>query len=304
METHFPFWPPGEFVDLVAPYVRKSKEARNIIRQWNREAYRWNAPLEEPLGELEERVLGDMYDAEVAYQDNYLGPFFDILSNRANADNTLTIIASDHGDGLGEHDHMGHAFVAYQELLHVPLALHWPRRLTAGEVVSGTVSSRRIYHTVLDAAGTLPEDLENLDPAEVHGLTLMESVEGNDPEQNTAFAEIYPPLNLAKAIQHRQPELLDRFRCMEMRRALVKDDLKLIQVSGWAEELYKLNNDPLELANVMVDMPAEATYLTEVVEDMTSLAEDQRDNVTTSAGMNLEVDENLMQRLRGLGYIE
>ena len=80
METHLPFWPPGRFVERVAPYFRQSKEARTILRQWNREAYRWAAPLREPLSELEARVLSDMYDAEVAYQDDYLGDLFATLS--------------------------------------------------------------------------------------------------------------------------------------------------------------------------------------------------------------------------------
>ena len=79
METHLPFWPPGQFVDQVVPYFRESKEARTIMRTWNREAYRWAAPLAEPLGELEHHVLNDMYDAEVAYQDDYLGQLLDTI---------------------------------------------------------------------------------------------------------------------------------------------------------------------------------------------------------------------------------
>ena len=89
METHLPFWPPGDFVDQVAPYVRTNKEARDIMRYWNKEAYRWGAPLAEPLGVLESRVLNDMYDAEVAYQDNYLGSLFKAIQERDNAENTL-----------------------------------------------------------------------------------------------------------------------------------------------------------------------------------------------------------------------
>ena len=33
----------------------------------------------------------------------------------------LTVIVADHGDGLGDHGNFGHAFVAYEELVHVPL---------------------------------------------------------------------------------------------------------------------------------------------------------------------------------------
>ncbi|MCI0575645.1 MAG: sulfatase-like hydrolase/transferase [Chloroflexi bacterium] len=304
METHLPFWPPGEFVDRVAPYMRTDREARTIMRRWNREAYRWAAPLGEPLGELESRVLNDMYDAEVAYQDDYLGRLLTTLQERANAGNTLTVMVADHGDGLGDHQFFGHAFIAYQELVHVPLILHWPQRLPPGRRLAGPVSTRRIYHTVLDAAGPLPAGAGQLDPVEVHGLTLLETVHGRDPEQNTAFAEIYPPLNLARAVQHRQPELLERFRCMVMRRAVVKNDWKLIHVSEWPDELFDLAEDPLELTNRLPERPAETASLSQEINRLAHLAEAQRERLAAGASLDLEADEHLLQRLQGLGYIE
>ena len=94
-----------------------------------------------------------MYDAEVAYQDDYLGALFEMISRRKKARNTLTIVVSDHGEGLGEHGYFGHAFVAYQELVHVPLILHWPERIEGNTVVQSPLSTRRIYHTLLEAAG-------------------------------------------------------------------------------------------------------------------------------------------------------
>ena len=122
------------------------------MHRWNREAYRWAAPLAEPLTELEERVLNDLYDAEVAYQDAYLGRLFTQLAERSNRDNTLTIIVGDHGDALGDHGFMGHTFVAYEELIHVPLLLHWPDHIRPNTTVTTPVSTRRVYHTLVDAA--------------------------------------------------------------------------------------------------------------------------------------------------------
>lgn len=304
METHLPFWPPASFIDTVAPYLREDGAARTIMRNWNREAYRWAAPLSEPLGELEARVLSDLYDAEVAYQDDYLGEFFGQLGRRANQANTLTVIAGDHGDGLGEHGFMGHAFVAYQELLHVPLVLHWPQRLPAGMRVSTPVSTRRVFHTMLDAAGELPARKPSLNPADVHRLTLVNTVYGPDPEQGAAFAEVYPPLNFVKAIEHRHPELLEEHRCLSLRRALVKDDLKLIRVDHEPEELFDLAVDPLELQNQMSHLPEEARRLDEQLRLVVALAEKQRANWSAGATLNLEEDERLLQLLRGLGYIE
>ena len=304
METHLPFRPPGEYVEQVAPYMRTDREARDIMRRWNREAYRWAAPLEEPMPELESRVLSDMYDAEVAYQDDYLGRLFDVLKGRDRARDTLTVIVSDHGDGLGEHQYFGHAFVAYQELVHVPLIVHWPARTPAGRRIEGPVSTRRVYHTILDAAGRLPEGQPNVDPAEVHGLTLMETIDGRDPEGFTAYAEVYPPLNFAKAVQHRQPELLERFRCLALRRAVVKDAWKLIQVADVADELFDVEQDPLELADRLAERPDEVGELNQRLKSLTLAAEALRDNLTAGATLDPAADEQLMQRLRGLGYIE
>lgn len=306
METHLPYWPPGRFVDQVAPYFRESKEARDILRRWNREAYRWAAPLAEPLGELESRVLNDMYDAEVAYQDDYLGAFFAAMEARSRKENTLTLITADHGDGLGEHGYMGHAFVAYQELVHVPLIVQWPQRLRAGIRIRVPVSTRRVFHTMLDAAGRLPQEAVSLNVANVHRLTLLNTVYGQDPEQGMALAEVYPPMNFVRAIEHRQPHLLPAFGCLSRRRALLQDTLKLIWVEDAGDELFDLQDDPLELVNLREKQPQPkaAERLQRQLQRMVELVERQRDGTEAGAPVDLEGDEGLLQRLRGLGYIE
>lgn len=317
METHLPFWPPGDVIDRVAPYFRQSKEARTVMRTWNREAYRWAAPLAEPLSELESQVLNDLYDAEVAYQDTYLAQLFDGLAQRKQRDNTLTVVVADHGDGIGDHGYMGHAFVAYQELIHVPLLLHWPGRLTPGTRINTPVSTRRVYHTILNAAGNLP-NRTNLDEAAVRRLTLQHTINDADPEQKTAFSEVYPPLNFVKAIAARQPELLDAHRCLEVRRAVVQQSkietsnpaaaVKLIHVDDQADELFDLGADPLELENLLpayaIESNAAVSALNRSLEQMVSRLNRERDEQVVGAAVDVESDDQLRQRLRGLGYLE
>ncbi len=305
METHLPFWPPGDVVDRVMPYFRHSKEAREIMRAWNREAYRWAAPLAEPLGELESRVLNDMYDAEVAYQDGYLGELFEVLNSRARRQDTLTIIVADHGDGLGDHQYFGHAFVAYEELVHVPLIVQWPRRLAGGQRLATPVSTRRIFHTILDALGQLPEK-PNLDPVRVHNLTLLHTVHGRDPEQGTAYSEIYPPLNFVQAIENRQPQLLAPFRCLSSRRAVVQAGeeatFKLVQVDDEPDELFNLTADPLELEDTLAARPETTAVLDQAINRLVTNLNQQRQSL--ASGAEIELDDQLRQQLRGLGYIE
>lgn len=318
METHLPFWPPGEYIDRMAPYLHRSKEARTIMRSWNREAYRWAAPLREPLGELESRVLNDLYDAEVAFQDDYLGRLLDYLGRRGNAQNTLTIIVADHGDGLGDHGYFGHAFVAYEELVHVPLIVNWPGRYEAGQRLSTPVSTRRVFHTMVDAAfgqqlgPEQPPTPAALDMAAVRRLSLRHTIAGRDPEQHTAFSEVYPPMNFAKAIERRQPELLDEFRCLETRRAVVRQrsssadasPMKLIRIEDEAEELYDLRSDPLELDNIVAEQPDLVAALNQSLEHMVSRTTREREAAPAGSAVEIDGDELLKKRLRGLGYLD
>lgn len=307
METHLPYWPPAKYVDEVAPYLRNDKAASEVIRSWNREAFRWGAPLPEPLSDLESRALGDMYDTEVAYQDEYLVRLFDILSTRSNRTNTLTVIASDHGDGLGDHGYFGHAFVAYQELVHVPLILHWPDRLSEPRQVGDTVSIRRIFHTLLDAAGALPEG-GFPDSESVQALTLMETIEGEDPEQGTAFCEIFPPLNFLRVVEKYYPKLVEPFGCTAMRRAVVTDwnegrVWKLIQVNGQPDELFDLTADPKELTDLSPDYPSKVARLNHSINQMVAVSEQTREQFAAGDAVATD-DERILQQLRNLGYVE
>lgn len=307
METHLPFGPPGEFVDRVIPYFRGSEEARRIMRTWNREAYRWAAPLAEPLGELESRVLSDMYDAEVAYQDDYLGELLVALNGRSRHENTLTIIVSDHGEGLGEHNYFGHAFVAYQELVHVPLMMQWPHRLNRPDRIGTPVSTRRLYHTILDAAGRLP-DVPDLDVDGIRAMTLLHTINGRDPERHTAYSEIYPPLNFVRAIENHQPELIAPYRCLSRRRTVVRGDgqsptRKLIQIDGQPDELFNLTADPLELHDEKGEIPEETAVLARQINQMARQAERMQEKIIVGRSVSLE-DEILKQQLRRLGYLD
>lgn len=317
METHLPFWAPGEFVDRIAPYFRPSKEARKVMTTWNHEAYRWGAPLAEPLSELEDRVLNDMYDAEVAYQDHYLGELFDTLARRERKHDTLTVIVADHGDGLGDHGFFGHSFVAYEELVHVPLIMHWPGRVAAETRVETPVSTRRVFHSILDAASQTPErsaildEVLGEDAGNVRRLSLRHTLAGRDPEQGTAFSEIYPPLNFVKAVESRRPELLTRYRCLSNRRAVVRPSrgsegapLKLIEVDDVPEELYNLTADPEEANNLFASETAVASALEMALEQMVQRVSRERDAQPAGAMIDPEGDELLRQRLRGLGYLE
>jgi choline-sulfatase len=96
------------------------------------------------------RYAKNPYLGEVAAMDEQLGRLVQGFERHANGPLAIAIVA-DHGEGLGDHGESQHGDLLYQSTMRVPLVLMGPG-VTPG--VSDTpVSTRRIFHTLLDWAG-------------------------------------------------------------------------------------------------------------------------------------------------------
>ncbi len=321
METHLPYWPPEPFVQKYAPYFKSNREARDFLRQYNAEPYRWMAPLPQPLSPLQARVLRDIYDAEVAYQDYLLGSVFATLRQTGLEQNTLLAIVADHGEGLGEHDFVGHAFVVYEELIRVPLILHYPGYFPSGKRVATPVSTRRLFHTLLEAAGFRPSlSLADGTPGaslrlrrEIARLSLSRTLAGEDPEQGVVLSEAFPPQILLRAMESRNDSLLQARACYATRRALYEGVIKLIQ-TGEDASLYNLGQDPGEQRDLLLAEPgapevgslspqAWLVRLQQGLRRWLEWAESRRPSLAPRK-VDTESDADLLRRMQELGYLE
>ena len=88
------------------------------------------------------------YYGEVASMDAQLGRLVAAFDKRGP---TAILVVADHGEGLGEHGEQQHGNLLYQTTMHVPLVVVGPGVKPAS--VATPVSSRRIFHTILDFAG-------------------------------------------------------------------------------------------------------------------------------------------------------
>ena len=156
MGAHMPYNPPQDFLDRVDPGLKHNRHAYQYVRRFNAEAARWASPTDSPPADWESHALDTFYQAEVAHQDYHLGRLLRYLKDSGALENTMVIICADHGEGHGDHGFFGHGFVVYQELVHVPLLIHYPDHFPAGGRVTTNVSTRRLFHTVLKAAGVKP----------------------------------------------------------------------------------------------------------------------------------------------------
>lgn len=140
------------------------------------------------------------YLGEVAFMDSQLGRLVDAFRKSVKGP-TAIVVVGDHGEGLGEHGELQHGDLLYQSTMHVPLIVVGPG-VTAG--TSDTpVSTRRVFHTILDFAGIDSKDsLRGSDKEVVVGEAMkpfldygwqpqVMAVEGRDKSILAGKLEVY-----------------------------------------------------------------------------------------------------------------
>ena len=90
------------------------------------------------------------YLGEVAAMDQQLGRLVEAFERQAPGPVAI-VVAGDHGEGLGDHGESLHGNLMYQSTMHVPLVMVGPG--VPVDASDRPVSTRRIFHTVLDWAG-------------------------------------------------------------------------------------------------------------------------------------------------------
>ena len=177
----------------------------------------------EPPPPYSETYKDRLYDGEIAYADSALGNFIQYLKKSGWYENSLIVVAGDHGEGLGEHREETHGIFLYDSTTHVPLIIKLPRGKDAGKVVNAQVRTLDLLPTALDVAGvSAPENLD--------GETLTPYF-GGETADRLAIGETDYPLRFGWA----------PLRSVRARGA------KFIEAPR--PELYDLGADPQELKN-------------------------------------------------------
>jgi len=303
MGTHMPYRPPGTALANMAPDVFNDKHTWRFMARHNADAAAWISPAEPPLADWERRTLEAFYDAEIYDQDRHLGRLLNQLKASGALENTLVIVTADHGEGHGDHDYLGHSFVVYQELVHVPLLIHYPQRFPARRVTTN-VSTRRLFHTVLDMAGLHFDGAPGNPAADVQRLSLVNSLNGRpDSEGGIAFSEAFPPDNLLTILNQRQPDVVMRRQLTQTRRGVYHGDHKLALVGDAVENLFDVASDPAELRDVAADQPAVVADLQAHINDFLVKTR-ELPSQNGGAGPMHGVSPELRDNLRALGYLD
>lgn len=289
MGVHIPYEPPRWAIKKFVPQRLPDKKAKSLLKIINSIQDHPDYWLGENLLDNEQKALLDgVYDAEVAAQDAQIGRFMQRLRQAGLFDRLLLIVVADHGEHLGEKEMISHIFGAYEQLSHVPLLIRDPSgQLPLGTIVSPTVSTRRLFHTILTVASAAT-------PAE-EALSLTNS---NCSEQNMAFTESKPlSLHLQKMVD--LGGVWQEYGYDQLCRAVYHESYKLIATGAERIELYAIREDPSESFDLQHTEPdrvqALQRQLAQFAKEMQPVAPSMTDQ---------EDDPVMMQRLRELGYLE
>ncbi len=220
--------------------------------------------------------IRDRYVDEIEYLDKKLGELLDALEAKGVLEDSLVIFAADHGEGLGDHNHVGHISQLYDTLIRVPVSVTYRGRVKAGTVIDSRVGLVDLFPTVLDALGIAA-------PNRFDGHSLMPLMDGD-----TAGAD-HPLV----AVTFKPEAASDK-------KAIILGGFKYIHSSSdreW-EELYDLRSDPDENKDLVNSDTETLNRLRAELEALLSASAG-----AGSPAEQADLSEEDRARLRELGYI-
>jgi arylsulfatase A-like enzyme len=157
------------------------------------------------------------------------------LEERGLLRNTIVVVTSDHGEQFGEHGLVNHGNSLYMPLLHVPLLIVAPGRVSGGQRIADWISTTEVPATIAEMAGH-----NNQFPG--HSLSRYwdtnASVDSGHP--NRVLSEVSEASGLPEQYPANHGDMI----------SVIYDGYQLIRNTGADEELFHLATDPAQLRNL------------------------------------------------------
>jgi arylsulfatase A-like enzyme len=225
----------------------------------------------EPPAPFAESFSAAPYDGEIAFVDHELGRVIDTLRELGVLDDTLILITSDHGEGLGEHDEATHADLIYDSTMRVPWILSNPRLFPDGKLVRDRLAA------TIDIVPTISA-LTGLEPGgPVDGVDITATPV---PGRTVYLETLAPLLDYGWAPLH----------------GLRRIDGKFILAPQ--PEYYDLISDPAENNNLYEGRNDAGGLRAELTERLAAWPD-----AFEVAGIRKELTQEELERLASLGYV-
>ena len=252
---------------------------REEYRTYTRALRKQVAEIADAHGELSSELLRryvDLYDAELAQQDDALAGIPVAMRAAGREDDAIYVITADHGERFYEHGYIGHGGRLDEASVHVPLIFSGPG--LPREVLGTPPTGRREVRVVrsIDVYPTLAALANAASPEGLLGRNLLDP---NDTVARTAFASV-------DEVEH-----------------LVRDgSYQLYRRRDGSIELYDLERDRGEREDLASERTAVRARLQALVDDWLERERGLRNSV--AAGERRPLPTEAVEQLRDLGYVE
>jgi choline-sulfatase len=266
-EPHAPYTPPLPFRQRFAPGAEDENLSRlGFLKRLERREVAATPELR--------RNLLDLYDAEIAANDDAFGALLDLLVERGLWQETVIVFVSDHGEEFLDHGGWEHGKTLHNEMLDVPLIVRIPG-LATGRVVERQAQHADLVPTILDLLGLpVPPGLEG------HSLlSWMTGMAGEDGAEAEAFSWLDEGGFRAAAVT------TPAWRLIENRLPLP------------ARLLYDRRADPAERRDLAGESPVRAGFFG------ARLRAEERLRKGSLRSGEATVDPELRKQLEALGYL-
>ena len=189
------------------------------------------------------------YLACVASVDELIGQVVDVIDNSSLKDNTIIVLTSDHGWGMGEKDYL-YKNSLWEESTRVPLIVRAPGVTKSGGRAHHPVSHIDLYPTLIDLCDLTKETRKSEKGRPLDGHSLKPLLV--DPEAGEWAG---PEASLTAVFQWAQS-----YDPLEQSYSLRSKDWRYIRYGNGKEELYHNAEDPYEWTN-LADNPQYAAKL-------------------------------------------
>lgn len=259
------------YMDVHHPYVPPAEHQRRFRDNpiSDRDAVQLRRKmLESPteISDVELQKLTDLYDAEISYVDAEVERLLQNLKQEWEAD-PIFAFTSDHGEEFLDHGQFSHNATFHDEVIHVPLFIEGERKGMYDEFVG-----------LMDLAPTL---------ATLGGVELSDAFRGNSiseiDEGSWDREEVIA--------EWADTDTGDRSFAVRTR------NWKYIRDKDGSEQLFDLSTDPRETEDVCAEH-------TDVLSELSDVVDTHVERIGSGEMGQAEMDEEVRQRLRDLGYSE
>ena len=189
------------------------------------------------------------YLASVASVDEQIGKILDVIDRSSLKDNTIIVLTSDHGWGMGQKDYL-YKNSLWQESTRVPLIVRAPGVAKSGVIADHPVSLVDLYPTLVDLCDLTGKTTKNEKGHSLDGHSLQPFLANPNTDKWTG------PDSALTALYKWRMEYDPSKESYSLR----SRDWRYIRYENGKEELYHNADDPHEWTN-LADDPAQAMHL-------------------------------------------